>query len=144
MLFSGMGRDRTNPIAYVISALQSRKNPLFSTLFHTFFTSICPIERTGNQSHPETLFAAMNTFTADLVILASAILTEKETPFLFPFFTAAHSSGSSFPSFTISGGFRSAHSFFAWESCPRTEGLSVCTSLPIPRSPLLMIPSIML
>lgn len=138
-----MGRDRTNPIAYVLSALQSRKNPLFSTLFHTFFTSIRPIEGTGNQSHPKTLFTAMDTFTAYLVILAPAILTEKEVPFLFPFFTAAHSSGSSFPSFAISGGFRSAHSFFAWESRPRTEGLSVCTPLFVPRSPLLMIPSIM-
>ena len=138
-----MGRDRANPIASVISALQSRKNPLFSPLFHPFFTSIRPIERTGNQSYPKALFAAMNTFTTDLVILAPAILTEKQAPFLFPFFTAAHSSGSSFPSFPVSGGFRSAHSFFAWESCPRTEGLSVCTSLLIPRSPLLMIPSIM-
>ena len=138
-----MGRDRTNPIAYVISALQSRKNPLFSTLFLTLFAPIRPIERTGDQSYPKALFAAMDTFTAYLVILAPAILTEKEAPFLFPFFTAAHSSGSSFPSFPVSGGFRSAHSFFAWESCPRTEGLSVCTSLSALRSPLFMIPSIM-
>lgn len=138
-----MGRDRTNPTAYAISALQSQENPLFSTLFHTLFTSIRPIERTGNQSRPKTLLAAMDTFSADLVILAPAILTEKEAPFLFPFFTSAHSSGSPFPGFAVSGGFRSAHSFFAWESCPRTEGLSVCAVLSSLRSPLLMIPSIM-
>ena len=84
-----MRRDRTNPIASVISALQSRKNPLFSTLFLTLFAPSCPIERTGNKSHPKTLFAAMDTFTAYLVILAPAILAEKEAPFLYAAFLPA-------------------------------------------------------
>ena len=74
---------------------------------------ICLVERTGNNSSPETLLAAMDTFSADLVVLPPAVLPKKEAPFLFPLFTSAHSSGSSFPGLPSSGGFRSAHSFLA-------------------------------
>lgn len=125
-----------------ILSLTEPKNPLFSTLFPPLFCPICLVERTGNNSGSETLLAAMDTFSADFVVLPSAVLPKKEAPFLFPLFTSAHSSGPSFPGLPILGGFRSAHSFLAWESCPRTEGLSIPGSLSFARSPLLMIPSI--
>lgn len=87
--------------------------PMFSTFFPPLFCPICLVERTGNNSSPETLLAAMDTFSADLVVLPPAVLPKKEAPFLFPLFTSAHSSGSSFPGLPSSGGFRSAHSFLA-------------------------------
>ena len=96
-----------------ILSLAELKNPLFSTFFPPLFCPICLVERTGNNSSPETLLAAMDTFSADLVVLPPAVLPKKEAPFLFPLFTSAHSSGSSFPGLPSSGGFRSAHSFLA-------------------------------
>lgn len=119
------------------------KNPLFSTLFSPFFHPVGLIERTGDKPCPETLLAAVDTFSANPVILPPAVFSEKEAPFGFPFLTAAHSSCSSLPGFPGSGGCRLAHSFFAWESCPRTEGFSAWCAFSSFRSPLLMIPSIM-
>lgn len=96
----------------ILSLAELIKSSVFN-LFPASFCPICLVERTGNNSSPETLLAAMDTFSADLVVLPPAVLPKKEAPFLFPLFTSAHSSGSSFPGLPSSGGFRSAHSFLA-------------------------------
>ena len=40
--------------------------------------------RTSDQTRPETLLAAMNTFFADMVILTPTVLTQEERPFQPP------------------------------------------------------------
>ena len=40
--------------------------------------------RTSDQTRPETLLAAVNTFFADMVILPSAVLAQEERPFQPP------------------------------------------------------------
>ena len=47
---------------------------------------------TGDENRPETLFAGMDTALAELVILASAVLTQEERPFQTPFLAPAHKS----------------------------------------------------
>ena len=37
--------------------------------------------RTSDQTRPETLLAAVNTFFTDMVILPPAVLTQEERPF---------------------------------------------------------------
>ena len=136
-------RIRVNAIACLFLRRYREETPLFSTPFAPFFHPICPIEGAGDQTCSETLFATVNTLPANLVVLASAVFAQKETPLGFPFLTAAHSSCSPLMGLPSSGGLRSAQSFFAWESCPKTEGFSGCWSFFSVRSPLLIIPSIM-
>ena len=46
--------------------------------------------RTSDQTRPETLLAAVNTFFTDMVILPPAVLTQEECPFQPPFLASAH------------------------------------------------------
>ena len=46
--------------------------------------------RTSDQTRPETLLAAMNTFFADMVILPPAVLAQEERPFQPPLLASAH------------------------------------------------------
>ncbi len=83
--------------------------------------------RTSDQTRPETLLAAMNTFFADMVILPPAVLTQEERPFQPPLLASAHRqscSGTSRPGFLPSGGLCSAHSRFASSNRSRMEGFS--------------------
>ena len=83
--------------------------------------------RTGDQTRPETLLAAVNTFFADMVILPSAVLTQEERPFQPPFLTSTHRqscSGTSRPGFLPSWGLCSAHSRLASSNRSRMEGFS--------------------
>ena len=83
--------------------------------------------RTSNQTRPETLLAAVNTFFADMVILPPAVLAQEERPFQPPLLASAHRqscSGTSRPGFFPSGGLCSAHSRFASSNRSRMEGFS--------------------
>ncbi len=82
--------------------------------------------RTSDQTRPETLLAAVNTFFADMVILPPAVLTQKERPFQPPLLASAHRqscSGTSRPGFLPSWGLCSAHSRFASSNRSRMERL---------------------
>ena len=48
--------------------------------------------RTSDQTYPETLLAAVNTFFADMVILPPAVVTQEERPFQTPVLASAHKS----------------------------------------------------
>ena len=77
--------------------------------------------RTSDQTRPETLLAAVNTFFADMVILPPAVLTQEERPFQPPLLASAHRqscSGTSRPDFLPSGGLCSAHSRFPYTVPP--------------------------
>ena len=83
--------------------------------------------RTSDQTRPETLLAAMNTFFADMVILPPAVLAQEERPFQPPLLASAHRqscSGTSRPGFLPSGGLCSAHSRLASSNRSRMEGFS--------------------
>ena len=83
--------------------------------------------RTSDQTRPETLLAAVNTFFADMVILPSAVLAQEERPFQPPFLASAHRqscSGTSRPGFLPSWGLCSAHSRLASSNRSRIEGFS--------------------
>lgn len=87
-----------------------------SSVFNLFPASFLPYlsgREDRQQFQPGNSACSYGTFSADLVVLPPAVLPKKEAPFLFPLFTSAHSSGSSFPGLPSSGGFRSAHSFLA-------------------------------
>ena len=106
--------------------------------------------RTSDQTRPETLLAAVNTFFTDMVILPPAVVTQEERPFQPPFLASAHRqscSGTSRPGFLPSGGLCSAHSRLASSNRSRMEGFSgfVCSacscafSSSSPRLPLLIM-----
>ena len=46
--------------------------------------------RASDQTRPETLLAAVNTFFTDMVILPPAVVTQEERPFQPPFLASAH------------------------------------------------------
>ena len=83
--------------------------------------------RTSDQTRPETLLAAVNTFFTDMVILPPAVLAQEERPFQPPLLASAHRqscSGTSRPGFLPSGGLCSAHSRLASSNRSRMEGFS--------------------
>ena len=49
--------------------------------------------RTSDQTRPETLLAAVNTFFTDMVILPPAVLAQEERPFQPPLLASAELSG---------------------------------------------------
>ena len=100
---------------------------VFRPLILTDFRAFGTVMRTSDQTCPETLLAAVNTFFADMVILPPAVLTQEERPFQPPFLASAHRQswpGASRPGFLPSGGLCSAHSRFASASRSRMEGFS--------------------
>ena len=110
--------------------------------------------RASNQTHPETLLAAVGAFPAGVVILPPAVLTQEERPFQPPFLAPAHKQscpGTSRPGFLPSGGLCSAHSRLASSNRSRMEDFSGVVrsayswafSNSSPRLPLLITPSIM-
>ena len=47
---------------------------------------------TSDEKRPETLLAGMDTALTEFVVLAPAVLTQKERPFQTPFLAPAHKS----------------------------------------------------
>ena len=68
---------------------------VFRPLIFTYFRPFGIVMRTSDQTRPETLLAAVNTFFTDMVILPPAVLTQEERPFQTPFLAPAHKSPSS-------------------------------------------------
>ena len=125
---------------------------LFSTPIPTLFRACGLIVGTGDENSPKTLLAGVDTALADLVVLATAILPQEESPFQPPLLAPAHRSCSGgFFWWALSGGLRSLHSFFASASRSRMEGRfsgevrrasPFAASSSSPLRPLLMTPSI--
>ena len=113
----------------------------FSILIPAVFGASGQIVGTGHHHRPETLLAGVDAALTEFIVLAAAILSQEEGPFLPPLFTPAHRSpcsGVSRPGCFTSGGLRSAHSRFASSSRSRMEGFFSGSS----RRPLLITPSI--